>query len=142
MHDIEIDLKMKELDQLHNVTLQFSKNSLEIKKIYISLIIGVTTLFIKINESKLDISLYIIISAISILFWFLDSQNYYYQEKLRHRMKKVKRDLKGNGSTGGMGIPLEEQRTLNTLKRRSIINWSNSLYIIIVVIITFCLIVA
>lgn len=142
MNNREVDLKMKELDQLHNATLQFSKNSLEIKKIYIGLITGATTLFIKINENKLDTSLFLIILFISILFWFLDAQNYYYQEKLRHRMKEIKKDLEGNVFTYGMGIPLSEQRTLNSLKYRSLFNWSNLLYIIILFIMTFCLIIA
>lgn len=84
--NIEDKIYWKKIDQLHNATINFSKNSLEIKKL-LFVVIGILTPLI-INQCgnhitrALFISLYITI----FLFWIFDSYTYYYQKKLRFQM--------------------------------------------------------
>lgn len=84
--NIENEIDWKIIDQLHNATSNFSKNSLEIKKL-LFVVIGISTpLIINLCSNKLDKSLFVSFYFFIIPFWILDSFTYYYQEKLRDKM--------------------------------------------------------
>lgn len=77
---------MEKIDQLHNATINFSKNSLEIKKL-LFVVIGISTpLIINLCNNQLDVALFISLYIIIFSFWIFDSYTYYYQKKLRFQM--------------------------------------------------------
>lgn len=78
--NIEDKIDWKKIDQLHNATINFSKNSLEIKKL-LFVVIGISTpLIINLCNNQLDvalfISLYIIIFSFLILIHTTIKKNY------------------------------------------------------------------
>jgi len=91
------DYQKGEINQLHNATMEFNRNSLELKKIYISLYPAVVTLsyvFMTIKDNtgwRLSLFAFTIILTIGV--WFLDSYYYYYQRKLRFMMDIIKNEL-------------------------------------------------
>lgn len=106
--EIDITLKLKEIDQLDSAILQFSKNTLMTKKICASILVAITTIILKVTENGLDISMYISALITLFIFWVIDSNSYFYQRKLRIRMTSIVNDLKQDGSPlKGFGMPLE-----------------------------------
>lgn len=84
--NIEDKIDWKKIDQLHNATINFSKNSLEIKKL-LFVVIGISTpLIINLCNNQLDVALFISLYIIIFSFRIFDSYTYYYQKKLRFQM--------------------------------------------------------
>lgn len=78
--NIEDKIDWKKIDQLHNATINFSKNSLEIKKL-LFVVIGISTpLIINLCNNQLDVALFISLYIIIFSFWIFDSYTYYYQK--------------------------------------------------------------
>jgi len=132
-------LDMKIIDQLHNSTLNFSKTSLEIKKLLFVLISAALPSLIVLANNKLDYSLFITLYVLIITFWFLDGYTYYYQEKLREKMDKhffnIKkrniipssiRDTKEIGIETGFTLSKERNSKFRII--RSVFNWSSAIY--------------
>jgi len=95
----EDNLNIEQIRQLHNATLNFSNQCTEIKKLYVTVIIAVITLFFNIfKENYSSINFYklisILILCISILFYLLDVCSYYYQKKLRNDMINIENKIK------------------------------------------------
>ena len=93
-------IKFDKINQLHNATLQFSNNTMEIKKLFVSVLIAYFTILATLNSAS-DITadphkpfLYIITAS----FLFLDVQSYYYQKKLRAQIEAHYNELL-NGNT-------------------------------------------
>lgn len=89
---IEDSLNRMQIDQLHNATLNFSKNSLETKKLCVTAEIASVTLLLGNQENNeiRDIYMVLCVSSIviAILFYIVDIFLYYYQDKLRDAMLK------------------------------------------------------
>lgn len=87
---IEDSLSLKQIDQLHNATLNFSNNSLEAKKLCVTAEIAAVTLLIGLHENNKINNLYIVLGIsslmIALLFYIIDIVFYYYQDKLRDTM--------------------------------------------------------
>ena len=87
---IEDSLSLKQIDQLHNATLNFSNNSLEAKKLCVTAEIAAVTLLIGLHENNQINNLYIVLGIsslmIALLFYIIDIVFYYYQDKLRDTM--------------------------------------------------------
>lgn len=84
--NIEDKIYWKKIDQLHNATINFSKNSLEIKKL-LFVVIGISTpLIINLCGNHITRALFISLYLTIFLFWIFDSYTYYYQKKLRFQM--------------------------------------------------------
>lgn len=93
--EMENKIKLDNIQQLHNAVLQFSNNTMEIKKLLVSVLIAFFTIVVAIDnkfETFADFHI-IILSVIIILFWLLDAQSYYYQKKLRSRISKLQSEL-------------------------------------------------
>ncbi len=91
----EIDWKI--IDQLHNATLNFSNKSLEVKKLFVASISIVIPSILKITKESLDLSIFVTLYCLIVIFWLLDSYTNYYQVKLRGKMdKKFEEILKRN----------------------------------------------
>lgn len=141
--EINITLKLKEIDQLDSAILQFSNNTIAIKKLCASILVAVITIILKINENKIDNSIYISSVLTFLIFWFIDANSYYYQKKLRVKMSMVIEQLTKNEIfCNGFEMPLNKKNNLlPKIKKHwdSFFNWSQLFYIlgIIITIILF-----
>jgi hypothetical protein len=125
---IEDNLTWKTMDQLHNATSNFSKQSFEIKKICLTLEVAALTLIGNFVNSKLDLALFVTGLIIAVLFYLLDVMTYYYQTQLRGKMLRVENEYR-----------LRHQMTekvndfFNKPILRSFFNWSHWIYGAIIV---------
>lgn len=83
--DINDKIIWNNINQLHDAVSNFSKQSFDIKKLWITVEVSAVTLMLSMKVYNLDIIL-LIVSAILLFFYFLDSMTYYYQDKLRESM--------------------------------------------------------
>lgn len=128
--NIENEINWKIIDQLHNATSNFSKSSLEIKKL-LFVVIGISTpLIISLCNNELDKSLFISFYFFIIPFWILDSFTYYYQEKLRDKMDErfnsiSKRNERKSFEYNMIEYTLPNNRTKKKRIARSLFNLSH-----------------
>lgn len=117
------------IQQLHNAVLQFSNNTMEVKKLFVSVLIAFFTIIITMNPSITSLSKMqlIILGVIDILFWMLDAQSYYYQKKLRQQITDLQEELKGS-------VNRTKRRSIYVLIRESIFNPSMFIYIVVLII--------
>lgn len=117
------------IDQLHKAVLQLSNNCFEIKKMCVTILVAAATLTATFTNRQLDTSIFVAGIIITGFFWILDSQSYYYQEKLRARMKELAEDMAGRRavklSISGVGMPLSEEREERTVTARVILSGFN-----------------
>lgn len=122
----EEELGWKEIDQLGAATAQFSDHCLEYKKLCVALITAVPALLMKLTNNKLDLSIFVAAGLIAITFWIIDAQAYFYQEKLRDRMKEIAQKIqqaRGEKTlVDGVGLPIGNR----TAKRRRFRSYFNS----------------
>ncbi|MEH1709278.1 hypothetical protein V7G70_01270 [Acinetobacter pittii] len=130
------DINLKQIDQLHNVVLQFSGFCFEIKKTCIATIFIVLTLVVTFTDKKLDLSVFTISLITIISFWLLDSTAYFYQVKLRAVMN-IKFDkvleIAGENSKDQEGAIEDSRADENTLQKilSSLFNGSMIVYYIL-----------
>lgn len=139
MDNINITLKLKEIDQLDAAILQFSKNTLVTKRICASILVAIIAMILSITNNKLDSSIYVASLITLIIFWVIDAHSYYYQRLLRQRMTQITNDLKGDNIIQyGFGMPLKKEEKINWIK--SLFNSSQLFYILsILVIVCACI---
>lgn len=141
---IKIELNLKQIDQLHNATLQFSNFCFEIKKTCIATIFIVLTFVVTFTNKELDLSIFIISYITVICFWLLDSTAYFYQVKLRTMMNgKFSTVLTLSGETPENDAAIEDSRSNESLFKKlfsSSFNASMILYYILLALNTIGLI--
>ncbi|MEQ1451937.1 hypothetical protein [Acinetobacter seifertii] len=134
---IEIELSLKQVDQLHNATLQFSNFCFEIKKTCVTTIFVVLTFVITFTEKKLDLSIFLISYITVVCFWLLDSTAYFYQVKLRSMMNnKFNKVRKLSGQEPESDGAIEDSRAEVSFSKKlisSLFNPSMILYYILLV---------
>lgn len=133
---LQDELDQINIDQLHKAVLQFSNNCFEIKKFCVTVIISAATLITSITKEKLESSVFLVGVIIVTFFWIIDSQNYFYQEKLRSRMKELANNISQRRDpqiiVDGVGMPLEVERAKRSIFQRvmaSLFNWSMIFYL-------------
>jgi hypothetical protein len=103
-----------QIDQLHKVVLELAKNWFELKKLCITVLVSAATLIAVFTTQKLDAALFVGCGIIVLFFYVADAQSYYYQEKIRIRMRELAIGLTKRHSrqieVPGMGMPLEQRR--------------------------------
>jgi hypothetical protein len=110
-------LKLKEIDQLDSAVLQFSKNTLATKRVCAMLLIGVSTVVLKITNDSIDYALYIGSIVTLFFFWVIDSNSYYYQRTLRIRMTEIVNELRPDTFiSDGYGMPLTKKEKASWMK--------------------------
>ena len=123
------------IEQLHQAVVQFGANCFELKKLCVTVVFAAATLLSTFTNKHLDVAFFVASLITVAAFWLLDAQSYYYQDKLRSRMKKlaeriaVRRHLPDY--VDGVGMPLSETRENRTTARRvavALFNWSMSFY--------------
>jgi len=128
MHEtLQDKLDWQTIDQLHNATLQISKQSFEIKKLCVVVLVSVLTLILKLLENQLDLSLFFISVIIISIFYFLDCLTYYYQDKLRGLMITTENKIRERYE-----VELRENKHEGETRLfRTVINLSHSIYLIL-----------
>ena len=126
------ELERMQIDQLHEVVLQLSKNCFEIKKLCLTVLVSALVIISGFTSRQLDLSVFLGAAAVVAFFYLLDAQSYYYQRKIRLRM----RDLVSNGRPGVVCIGMPVGQT-STAKRdvawRALFNASMLFYVVLVV---------
>lgn len=134
--DVADTLDLKQIDQLHDVTLEFSKTSQELKKLAVGLVSTVPLLIFKLTNNQLDHAVFMAGSVIVVSFWLVDAYTYFYQEKVRERMTEIGTALCHRhgimDSLPGIGMPLSKRPARERL-RRSLFNPSQLLYAVMAI---------
>ena len=137
--DIDSDIDWKIIDQLHNAVLNFSKNSMQTKKIMFSLLGLFVAAMLQVPTMCDVVKWFPIIIGIVVLFWFFDSQTYYYQEKLRAsmdtRFESLRKRYPGKNDDE---YTLPQDRHHKHRVWRSIFNYSVLFYPLIIFIVAIC----
>ncbi len=137
---IEDSLNLKQIDQLHNATLNFSNNSLETKKLCVTAEIASITLLIGLHENDKINNLFLVLGIssliIALLFYIIDVCFYYYQDKLRDIMVKEENKIRCRHR-----LPIQEFNRRTVLGNkicdrviRSLLNGSQIMYWILIVV--------
>lgn len=145
---IEDSLNLKQIDQLHNATLNFSNNSLETKKLCVTAEIASITLLIGLHEKDKITNLFLLIGIsgliIALLFYIVDVCFYYYQDKLRDTMVKEENKIRCRHS-----LPVQEfnRQTIVGNKIcnrvfRSLLNGSQIMYWILMLVSVVILVIS
>jgi hypothetical protein len=134
----EDELDKISIEQLHAVVLELSKNCFELKRICATVLIAASTLLATFTNKRLDPSVFVGGLIVVSFFWVLDAQSYYYQEKVRARMKQLSqqraRRASPNVMIDGVGMPLPPTRTEETRRIRSLFNSSMLFYLLLAII--------
>lgn len=135
--DIEIydELNKIQIDQLHKATLNFSDNSLETKKLCVTVESAVLTLLAGIYKNdSIDTwikTATIFCIIIPILFYLVDSVLWFYQNRLREKMLIEENEIRARHGLVSRNIEIMSNR-----KRvfKSLFNGSQIMYLGLVVI--------
>lgn len=129
INDIEYDLNMEKYRQLHNVVLNFSNNSIEIKKMCITTLSAIPAIIIAFFKNiNITYVIYILL-CITLLFYFIDVYTYYYQKKLREIMKVIELNIK-NSSNNSFEL---SQSLFSKLIKNSFFNYSHLIYYLLII---------
>jgi hypothetical protein len=120
---IQDELDKVSIEQLHRVVLQLSGNCFELKKLCATVLVSGITIVAAFTAQRLDAAHFVAASVIATFFWFLDAQSYYYQEKLRLRMKQLAEELAQRHDPAmvvdGIGVRLSRKREQRTPRQRA-----------------------
>ena len=143
---VQDELDKASIDQLHAVVLQLGSNCFESKKLCVTVLISASVLITSFTRNQLDVSFFVGGSMVSLFFWFLDSYSYYYQEKLRARMKVLAESIAGRHTPivgiEGVGMPLSELREKRGRLRRTLHSAFNSSMAFYAVLLAVCIVLA
>lgn len=123
------ELNKMQIEQLHKATLNFSNNSLETKKLCITVEIAVITAVIGISKNlkfeNLTGVIKIFAIVVPLLFYLVDIVFYFYQDRLREKMLQEENEIRCRHS-----LPRRPLRPNSRLLRfgRSVINKSQIMY--------------
>lgn len=124
-NNINQQVKLITIDQLHDSLMTFNKNSIELKKLCVGLITGIPAILYKIDGNAIKSEHAIILLIMVIGFLVLDSHYHYNQKKIRSAMNNIKTAL----SEGSEGIAVE-----NLKWYKSVLNFSNILYFFLIIV--------
>ena len=129
------ELDTQSINQLHSVALEMSKSCFELKKLCAAVLGSSITLIASFTKQSLDPSLFVGAMMVIAFFWIADAQSYYYQEKVRIRMKDLQDGIQSRsaGSTllDGVGMPITTERATRSHRQRvfhAAFNWSMTFY--------------
>lgn len=137
--DIDSEIDWKIIDQLHNAVLNFSRNSMQAKKIMFTMLGIFVAAMLQAPTLYAVVKWFPVVIGIVILFWAFDAYTYYYQEKLRAamdaRFDSLRRRYPGT-TEDDYTLPKERQKGCRAW--RSIINGSVLFYPAIIIIFIVC----
>lgn len=137
--DIDSEIDWKIIDQLDNAVLNFSRSSMQAKKIMFTLL-GIFVAAMLQASSLYDVARWFpVVIGIVLLFWAFDSYTYFYQEKLREsmdaRFEALRKRYPGK-SRDEFTLPNKRQKKGRFW--RSVFNWSVFFYPVIIAIVITC----
>ncbi|MFV0516951.1 MAG: hypothetical protein ACK5MV_06110 [Aminipila sp.] len=131
--DIADELNKIQIQQLHNATLNFSNNSLETKKLCITVEVAVFTLLTAIYKaesySKLIDAVRFFGILVPSLFYIVDVVLYFYQDRLREKMVIEENEIRKRYKLTEKVINKNKHRV-----RKSFFNVSQIMYLGLVII--------
>ena len=138
--DIDSEIDWKIIDQLHNAVLNFSKNSMQAKKIMFTLLGIFMAAMLQAPTWYAVVRWFPVVIGIVLLFWAFDASTYYYQEKLRALIDVRFRALKKRYSEdlGADEYTLPDSREKGCRLGRSVFNGSVAFYPVIIFIVVTC----
>jgi len=123
------------ITQLHSVVIELSKSCFELKKLCAAVMGSSLTLLAAFTAQRIDFSFFMGGAVIIVFFWIADAQSYFYQEKIRIRMKSLQEAMLQRSSAklifDGVGMPVFSSRQSSPTTQRvlhSIFNWSMTFY--------------
>lgn len=141
---IEDSLNLKQIDQLHNATLNFSNNSLETKKLCVTAEIASITLLIGLHEKDKITNLLLLIGIsgliIALLFYIVDVFFYFYQDKLRTAMIKEENKIRDRHEIGRREFDRRDKMCDRV--SRSILNGSQIMYWVLMLVSVVILVIS
>ena len=123
------DMNRMQIDQLLRATLNFSNNSLETKKLCVSMETGVFTLLAGIYREKpfeewiLTLALFGIL--IPLLFYIVDAVLWFYQDSLREKMIKEENEIRARHRLHKRAVT---EKTVKERVMKSLFNGSQAMY--------------
>lgn len=121
------ELNKIKINQLHAATLNFSVQSLEIKKLCVTVFIAFYSLVATLYNKNIKCDIWWIGMIIPILFLFVDSIFYFFQRKLRfYMLEQENKILVRHGL-------FDEKNKIKYGVVGSVLNMSNSIYIILII---------
>ncbi len=134
----EDDLDKDQIQQLHSMLLQVANNCFEIKKLCATALVATATLIATFANKQLRPAIFPVALVVAVVFWITDAQSYYYQEKIRTRMKQLQqRRVDRTGLTyrvDGVGMQFAPRPTMVRKLLRAMINESMVYYAVLAVI--------
>ncbi len=129
------DLDEQSVTQLHDVVVELSKNCFELKKLCATVLGASMTLVAVMTVHRVDPAFFGGAAIIVVFFWIADAQSYFYQEKIRIRMKQLQQGLIRRSNTNlivdGVGMPVSAEREDRSKFKRvvhSVFNGSMTFY--------------
>jgi hypothetical protein len=136
--DSEDELDKDQIQQLHGMLLQVANNCFEVKKLCATALVATATLIATFGNRQLRPAIFPVALVVVVLFWITDAQSYYYQEKIRARMKQLQqRRVDRAGLTyrvDGVGMQFVARPTRITKLLRAMVNESMLYYVVLAVI--------
>jgi hypothetical protein len=121
-----------QLDQLHKVVLELSKNCFELKKLCITVLVSASVLIATFTHDSLNVSFFVGGAIIVGFFYIADVQSYYYQEKIRIRMKDIANEMADRANPkiqiAGVGMPISQAGIKKTRIQHAFLNASMLFY--------------
>lgn len=129
------ELDQQSITQLHTVVVELSKNCFELKKLCATVVGSSLTLLAAFTAQRIDAVFFVGGAVIVVFFWMADAQSYFYQEKIRIRMKKLQDAMLQRSAANlifdGVGMPVSPARQSSQTPQRvfhAIFNWSMTFY--------------
>lgn len=117
----EDELDWKDVDQLHQATLQISKSCFEYKKLCISFLGVSTALLVKFTENSLNHTVFVLGLLICVGFWISDATGYYFQKKLRKQLDERMYSIANRNNYSSYERPRNKASTLKSLFNGSMV---------------------
>ena len=117
----EDELDWKDVDQLHQATLQISKSCFEYKKLCISFLGVSTALIVKFTENSLNHTVFVLGLLICVGFWISDATGYYFQKKLRKQLDERMYSIANRNNYSSYARPPNKASTLKSLFNGSMV---------------------
>lgn len=138
--DIDSEIDWKIIDQLHNAVLNFSRNSMQAKKIMFTLLGIFVAAMIQAPTIYSVEKWFPVVIGIVALFWAFDSYTYFYQEKLRAamdvRFEAIKQRYTDTENNDEFTLPETRQKGYRFW--RSVFNGSVLFYPVIIAVVIVC----
>ena len=129
------ELDQQSITQLHTFLVEVSKNCFELKKLCATVVGSSLTLFATFTVNRMGPLFFVGGAVIVFFFWMADAQSFFYQEKIRLRMKSLQDGMlersHANLIFDGVGMPISANRQSSSVSQRvweSVFNWSMAFY--------------